>query len=412
MKILGISGIARSVPFKRAHWPGLEERLYRISQGHDSAAALVVDGQIVAAAAEERFNRRKHCGDFPIGAIRYCLAEGGLSAGDLDAIVHGFDYSRYELIFRSTELGAREYREVYSKDALLELVGENLAGFPRDRVHQVAHHLAHAASTYYTSGWDECLVAIVDAMGEALGASIYHAKDGKLQRVGQISSHDSIGVLYSLVTLHLGFDFNADEYKIMGLAPYGDPSRYRNFFERAVELRPDGGIRIPLLRLNESREDQENYVVSRRHLDANLIAERGPEDEISQDHRDVAAALQACLDRAMLHICGHWGRKHGLRRLAMAGGVALNCTANGKLLGSGLFDEIYVQPASGDDGIALGAALQHAAQAGELENRRCRFPSSGPRSETRHRRSPGGVRAQRGRGDAEASTRPAPRPLG
>src|SRR5258705_8303720 len=105
MNILGISGIARSVPFKRAQWPGLEERLYRISQGHDAAAALVVDGKIVAAAAEERFNRKKHSGDFPIGAIRYCLSEGGLSPGDLDAITHGFDYSRYAMFFRNTPLG-------------------------------------------------------------------------------------------------------------------------------------------------------------------------------------------------------------------------------------------------------------------------------------------------------------------
>ena len=132
MKILGISGIARSVPFKRAQWPGLEERLYRISQGHDSAAALIVDGEIVAAAAEERFNRKKHCGDFPAGAIQYCLAEAGLAPGDVDALVHGFDYSRYEMVFRASELGAREYREVYSKQALLDLVAEHLPGFPAD----------------------------------------------------------------------------------------------------------------------------------------------------------------------------------------------------------------------------------------------------------------------------------------
>src|SRR5262249_4221309 len=159
-----------------------------------------------------RFNRRKHSGDFPIGAIRYCLAEGGLAIGDVDAIVHGFDYSRFEMMFGRTELGAQEFREVYSRPALLELVAEHLGGFPPERVEQLEHHLAHAASAYYTSGWEECAVAIVDAMGEALGASIYHAKDGALRRVAQVSAHDSIGVFYSLVTLHLGFDFNADEY--------------------------------------------------------------------------------------------------------------------------------------------------------------------------------------------------------
>jgi len=378
MKILGISGFENSMPFKRAHWPGLEEREYRISQGHDAAAALVIDGVTVAAAAEERFNRQKHSARFPAGAIRFCLSEAGLSLQDVDEIAHGFDYAPYRKIYAIDSTTARLYWGAFSREALLAQVSRDLPGFPEERVHHVNHHLAHAASAYFTSGWDECLVIVLDGMGETQSASIYHAHDGKLDKLHEISAQDSIGILYSLVTLHLGFDFNSDEYKIMGLAPYGDPERFRPFFEQAVQLCPDGSIRIPALRLNRTRDEREHYTASRRHLEDNLIKERRPEQDIADEHCDVAAALQECLDKVMLHICGHFGGALGLRRLALAGGVALNCTANGRLMRSGLFDEIYVQPAAGDDGSALGAALYRASRAGEIHNVRFTPPFLGP----------------------------------
>jgi carbamoyltransferase len=377
MKILGISGLEQSIPFKKAHWPNLDEREYRISQGHDSAAALIVDGTLVAAVAEERFSRKKHTGDFPILAIRSCLATAGLPIEAVDEIAHGFDYSAYQQLYSLDPITSALYREVFSRDALLSLVGRDLPGFPPERVHQVGHHLAHAASAYFTSGWDECLVVVVDGMGEAHSVTVYHADDGRLEQVHQIAASDSIGVLYSLVTLHLGFDFNSDEYKIMGLAPYGHPERFRQFFEQAVELR-DGSIHIPILKLNRTRDERENYLLTRKYLADHLIRERHPNDDVTGEHQDVAAALQACLDRTMMHVCGHFGTKLGLRRLALAGGVALNCTANGKLLRSGLFDEIYVQPAAGDDGTALGAALYRASLAGEVVNRRAPVPFFGP----------------------------------
>jgi carbamoyltransferase len=378
MNIIGISGLDGAVPFKKSHWPRLDEREYRISQGHDSAAALVIDGHCVAAAAEERFTRQKHTGAFPVNALNYCLSATGLSLSEIVEIAHGFDYSPYKIAYSLDRTSSELYEQVLSRDALLQLVQRNLPGVRAERVHQVDHHLAHASSAYFTSGWDESLVAIVDAMGEAHGASIYVGRDGKLNLIRQIPSNDSIGILYSLVTLHLGFDFNSDEYKIMGLAPYGDPARFRHFFETSVELHPDGLIRIPLLHVNRTREERENYLRSRSHLATHLCPVRMPEDEITQVHCDAAAALQECLDRTTLHICGHFGRTTGLRRLAMAGGVALNCTANGKLLRSGLFDEIYVQPASGDDGTALGAALYRAAQNGEIRNGRFPVPFLGP----------------------------------
>jgi carbamoyltransferase len=267
---------------------------------------------------------------------------------------------------------------VFSREALLERVGQALGDFPGDRLHQVNHHVAHAASAYFTSGWEECQVIVIDGMGEAHSVSAYHAYDNELKKIWEISANDSIGVLYSLVTLHLGFDFNSDEYKIMGLAPYGDPSRFRPFFREAVKRLDGGRIRIPLLHINQAREDRENYGATRRYLEEHLVPSRDPVADINDDHRDVAAALQECLDETMLHLCAHASRTTGLRRLALAGGVALNCTANGKVLQAGLFDEIHVQPAAGDDGSALGAALWCAARGGFVRNVRMPVPFLGP----------------------------------
>lgn len=378
MRIIGISGLANSVSFKKRRWPNLCEREYRISQGHDSAAALVIDGVLVAAAAEERFSAQKHTGDFPAGAIHYCLSGAGITLDQIDGLVHAFDYSPFQALYSLNPISTELYQDVLSKDALLRSVGARLPGFPLDRVSQVGHHLSHAASAYFTSGFKECLVVVLDGMGETQSATIYHAHDGVLDKLREIPANDSIGILYSLVTLHLGFDFNADEYKIMGLAPYGDPRRFRPFFEQAVELRPDGTIRIPILHLNRTRDECENYTRTRQYLDEHLIAERVPDTQITEVHRDVAAALQDCLSRALLHICGHFGARTGLRKLALAGGVALNCTANGRLLCSGAFDEVYIQPAAGDDGAALGAALYFSSQAGEMVNRRMPVPFYGP----------------------------------
>jgi carbamoyltransferase len=376
--VVGISGFENSIPFKKAHWPGLEEREYRISQGHDSAAVLLVDGKIVAGAAEERFSRKKHTGDFPISAIHYCLETAGIKPDQIDAISHGFDYSPVRAAFSLDPTTKQQYDEVFSREKLLSQVSRHLPGFPADRVHQVNHHIAHAASAYYTSGWDECLVIIIDGMGEAQSATVYHARNNNLEKLAEISAKNSIGILYSIITLHLGFDFNSDEYKIMGLAPYGDPSRYRHFFAQAVVLNDDGTIKIPILQLNNDRVDRETYGSTRRYLEEHLIPHRTPDSDTSDDHRDVAASLQECLDKVMLHICGHFGKKTGLRKLAMAGGVALNCTANGRLLQSGIFDDIYVQPAAGDDGTALGAALWTASRDGSVKNYRFPVPFFGP----------------------------------
>lgn len=379
MNIIGISGLQDAMPFKKAHWPGLEEREYRISQGHDSAAALVLDGRIVAAAEEERFTGNKHTGAFPANAIDYCLREAGLTLGDVDELVHGFDYAPYRAIYALDPATRQQYDEVFSREALLKHVRRELDGFPEDRVIQINHHLAHAASVYLTSGWDDCLVVVIDGMGEAHSASVYRGTGGNLELVQQVSAQDSIGILYSLITLHVGFDFNADEYKIMGLAPYGDPSRYRKFFQDVVQFNDDGTFKIPILQLNKTREERETNQATRQYLSENLIQPRSPEEDITDEHRDIAAALQECLDNTMLHLCGTFGERLGARNLAMAGGVTLNCTANGKLLRSGLFDDIYVQPAAGDDGAALGAALYRSQHHGDaIPVKRLAPPYLGP----------------------------------
>lgn len=376
MHILGVSGLPRSMSFKRRHWPSLDEREYRMSQGHDAAAVLVSDGRIVAAAAEERFVRCKHTGAFPVRAIEFCLAEGGIGIDAVDEIVHGFDYGPYAALY--AQAGDR-FREVYSPAAFADSVAAHFPTVPPDRIRHLNHHLAHAASAYFTSGWDECIVAVIDGMGEVEGVSVYHAHDGSLHRIYRVLAADSIGIFYSLVTFHLGFDFNADEYKIMGLAPYGDPQRFRRFFEETIRLMPGGAVQIPPLYANRTEEDCETYLGTRRFLHEHLIPARAPEAELTQDHQDVAAALQRRLDEVVRHVTAEAARRHSCGRLAMAGGVALNCTANGALLRSGLFREIYVQPAAGDDGSALGAALYRAHARGQRDMARQGVPLWGPR---------------------------------
>jgi carbamoyltransferase len=378
MKVLGISGLEQSVPFKLASWPGLEEREYRIAQGMDAAAALLVDGKLVAAAEEERFSGKKHTGDFPIQAIRFCLDQAGISIDEIDEIAHGFNYAPYRELYLRDEVSACLYHQVFSREALLGQIRRDLPRFPEDKVFSVGHHLAHAASAAYTSGWDECLVVVNDAMGEVESLSVYHFRGGEFKKLRTIGANDSIGILYSLVTLHLGFDFNSDEYKIMGLAPYGDPTRFRPFFDQLVELRDDGSIRIPALHLNRSRDEREHYSATRAYLDQNLIPRRHPAEPVTSVHEDVAAALQECLEKVVFHVYGHFAKKTGLRRIALAGGVSLNCTTNGRLVTSGLFDEVYVQPVAGDDGTALGAALYRTSLAGDVPNRRMAVPLLGP----------------------------------
>jgi carbamoyltransferase len=379
MKVIGISGLENAVPFKKARWPGLDEREYRIVQGIDSAAALVVNGNLIAAAEQERFNGKKHTGEFPIEAIQFCLSEGGVSIHEIDEIAHGFDFGPYRSRLARDEASADLFHKVYSREALLAQMRRELPSFPPENVHQVNHHLAHAAAAAYTSGWDKCLVVVNDAMGEVDSISVYTFRDGRLEKIGAVGAGDSIGILYSLVTFHLGFDFNSDEYKVMSLAPYGDPARHRKFFENAVEVCPDGSIRVPMLKLNRTCEASENFTATRAYLDRYLTRRRAPEEPINSNQTDVAAALQECLERVALHVCEHFGKETGLRRLALSGSVALNSIANSKLRRSPVFDEVYVQPVANNSGTAFGAALYRASLAQKIPNDRFPTPFLGPR---------------------------------
>lgn len=354
---IGISGLPRSVPFMQQSFPGLEEREYRISQGHDAAAVLVQDGQVLVGAAEERFTGVVHTGAFPAHAIRYCLKELGIGIGDVSEIVHGFNYSRFAKVLGQSSYGASFYNTVLSWQAMVQEIQREFAEFAPERFFQIDHHLAHAASAYYATEWSSCLTIVVDAQGEHSSATIYDCNQGNIEEIGRLPALDSIGILYSLVTYHLGFDFNADEYKIMGLAPYGDRNRFKSFFEDAIQLLPDGGLRIPLLGLNRTPEDRARHLKSREYLEDHLAPSRRPEGEIDDLHRDIAAALQFRLEEALFHLCSHWRNRTGARRLALAGGVALNCSFIGRLAASGLFEEVFLGTASGDDGTALGAAL-------------------------------------------------------
>jgi carbamoyltransferase len=378
VNILGISGVDGTVEFKRRHWPGLDEREYRISQGHDSAAALVVDGRCVAAVAEERITRRKHTGDFPTGAARACLESAGLGPHELDEVVHSFDYAPYRTAYSLDPYSRSLYDEVLSREAFGRHARTTFPDLDASRIRHVDHHLAHAASAALTSGWEKCVVVVADGMGEAHAATAYTATDGHIEPLFRIPASASIGILYSVVTLHLGFDFNADEYKIMGLAPYGDPARFTPFFDAEVLLRDGGMWDIPALRLNRTRDEREFHAATRAYLAEHLVEPRAADEPIEQVHEDVAAALQACLDRAIVHLCAAAAGRSGLSRLALAGGVALNTTANAKLQNAGLFDEIYIQPAAADDGSALGAALWRAAAVGKVANRRLPVPFLGP----------------------------------
>jgi len=378
MKIIGISGLENSVPFRKAHRPGLDEREYRMVPGQNAAAALVVDGRLVAAAQQERFNRKKHSGDFPIDAIEYCLAQAGVSIHEIDEVAHGFDFAPFRDAYTGNEFSTELYNKVLSREALLVQMRRELPSFKLENVHQVNHHLAHAASAAYTSGWDECLVAVIDSLGEMESTSVYNFREGALQKLHTISSEDSIGILYSLVAFHLGFNFTVDEHQVAAMAPYGDPTRYRKFFEDAVELCPDGCIRIPMLQLNQSCEEREDFSATRAFLHQHLMPRRAPGEPVTSDHHDAAAALQECLERAVAHICEHFGKATGHRRLALAGTISLDCPAT-RLDRSPLFDEIYVAPVAGDDGTALGAALYRTSLAMKIPNERFAVPYFGPR---------------------------------
>jgi carbamoyltransferase len=377
---LGISGLHNSISFKKQMLPRLTARQYRIAQGLDSAAVLVADDGIRAAAAEERFTGEKGTGAFPVHAIEYCLRSAGLALEDVDFIAHGFSYESFRQLYAHSEYTKRQFDQVFSREAMLRCLEEHLSsGTWGDKLIEVPHHLAHAASAFYPSGFPEALILVADGMGEMHSMTIAVGQGNDITIVKQVPALDSLGILYGVFTLYLGFWMNFDEYKVMGLAPYGDARRYFGQLMQLVHLKNDGGLAIPILHENHSLEEKETYGGTLRLLAERFGPQREPEAEIKACHRDIAAALQAVLQKSLMHVLRHHKRETGLRNLCMAGGVALNCTANGVVKRSRMFQQVFVQPAAGDDGTALGAALYvHHQRCSDSHTSRMGLPLWGP----------------------------------
>ncbi|GJM16816.1 MAG: nodulation protein NolNO [Thermodesulfobacteriota bacterium] len=358
MNIIGISGLNNSVLFKKTMFPDLEKGYYRIAQGFDSAAALVSEEGVISAVAEERFNREKATNLFPINAIEYCLNSKNISLDNIDFIAHGFDYEPFRDLYLKDEYLEKQFSQVYSKEALIKVLEQNLpSSNMSEKLVQVPHHIAHAASAFYPSGFDESLILVSDGMGEVHSATIAIGSGNEIEIIEQIPALHSLGILYGVFTIYLGFQMGMDEYKVMGLAPYGDRRKYFAKIMDFINLKDNGTYTIPLLFLNETNEDKETY---RRTLDS-LVNIFGPkrenDSEITQDHMDIAAGLQAALESSLMHVLRYFKKETGQKNLCMAGGVALNCTANGLIKRSRIFKDIFIQPAAGDDGTAVGAGL-------------------------------------------------------
>ncbi len=363
MNVLGYSGLHQSVPFKKRALPGLEAREYRVAQGFDAAAALVRDSSIVAAAAEERFTREKTTGAFPAHAIKYCLAAGGLAPADVDFVAHAFSYESYRELFAADDLQRRQFDEVYSPAIQRRNLEEFLPGWGWDKkLIPVEHHRAHAASAFYPSGFPEALILVSDGMGEAHSMTVAVGQGTKIEVLRQAPAMHSLGILYSVFTLYLGFDFGVDEYKVMGLAPCGDPRRFFRQVSELVQLEQDGTYAIPLFAANRDPLEKETHRGVLRELENRFGPRRAPRSEIGARERDLAAALQAVLQNCQMRVLRHFRRETGMENVCLAGGVALNCSANGVIHRSRLFRRMFIQPAAGDDGSALGAALSVAAE--------------------------------------------------
>lgn len=366
MNILGYSGLHGAINFRKSFYSDFTEQEYRMCQGLDSAACIMVDNHLIAAVEEERFNGEKYTCNFPINAVNYCLQKAGLTLSDLDYICHGFNYQPYHSLFLTTQDSRIYYQQVLDNHLQIDLWRSHFPDpFISDKFVSVDHHLAHAATAYYPSQFDSALVLIADGIGEMHSLSLFSAENGKINLLKNYNLFSSLGVLYSQITAHLGFYINSDEYKVMGLAPYGDKKRYQQLFNEIIEYRDQGHIFIKKFKLNTTETDRQTGRGFRKWLSENCFSPRTPESAITQEHKDLAAALQNTLEEALLHILSFWQKKTSLEKLCMAGGVALNCTANGNLLRKALFKDIYIQPAANDAGTAIGAAMIQAHQKGK-----------------------------------------------
>lgn len=362
--VLGYSGFNDYNSYKKSQIEGLTLHESLVSQGMDAAAAIISNGAIVAAVAEERFTGQKHTSAFPKNAIEYCLKEVGIGWDDITAVAHNFDYSPLEALMVRSPYTKSLYEQVLSDERQIALFKEAFDVDVASRFNAIDHHLSHASYAFYNSGFAESLVIVADGLGEQSSVSVYTGKGNKLTLLHAYGPLSSLGMLYSAITDYLGFITNSDEYKIMGLAAYGDPKVYADAFEKLVVLDEDGGVHMPELlpAKIQSPLDRETYRHFKEVLAGLGLPAREPEGEVTQAHRDFTAALQHRLNEAMLHIVSYWKQKTGSTKLCMSGGVALNCVANAYIADKKLFENIYVAPAAADDGTAIGAALCKAVE--------------------------------------------------
>ena len=336
---------------------------------HDSAAALVDDGRIVAAAQEERFTRRKHDARYPAHAVACCLGEAGAALDEVDRVVfYDKPFLTFErLLETAVAFAPRGFRSfaaavpVWVREKLFQkdLLRRKLRALAPDvdwnaRLLFAEHHQSHAASAFYPSPFREAVVLTMDGVGEWATTSAAVGRGNDLEITREIHFPHSLGLLYSAFTGYTGFKVNSGEYKLMGLAPRGEPAYVQTILDHLIDLKPDGTFRLDL----DYFDFCTGLTMTNRRFDALFGGPaRRPEAPLAQRHRDLAASIQAVIEEAVLRLTRSLREETGIRRLCLAGGVALNCVANGKVARDGRFDDLWIQPAAGDAGGALGAAL-------------------------------------------------------
>ncbi len=335
---------------------------------HDSAAALIRDGEIAAAAQEERFTRIKHDADFPRNAVAYCLEQAGGAQAIDHVVFYDKPFLKFERLLETyLEFAPRGFssfrmalplwlrEKLFSKSLLVREMRRFASERDwNERILFAEHHQSHAASAFYPSPFEDALVLTMDGVGEWATTSVGIGRGDTLDIVREIHFPHSLGLLYSAFTYYTGFKVNSGEYKVMGLAPYGEPRYAATILEHLIDLKPDGSFRLNL--------DYFDYCTGLRMTNAKFDAlfgapARDPQSRLTQRDMDLAASVQAVIEEAILRMTRALSYETGMKKLCLAGGVALNCVANGKILRDGRFDDIWVQPAAGDAGGALGAAL-------------------------------------------------------
>ncbi len=336
---------------------------------HDSAAALVKDGVIVAAVQEERFSRKKHDEAYPHASINYCLQQAGISADQVDYVVfYEKPFLKFERLLETylsfAPRGLRSFlkampvwlkQKLFIKQTILQEMKKLAPSISwKDRILFAEHHQSHAASAFYPSPFDKAIVLTMDGVGEWATTSVALGSGQDLKILKEIHFPHSLGLLYSSFTYYTGFKVNSGEYKVMGLAPYGQP-RYSDLIRKhLIDVKEDGSFRLNM--------DYFSYctglvMVNRRFEELFGAPARKPESMLTQRDMDLAASIQEVTEEVVLRMARHLRKEYGIPNLCLSGGVALNCVANGKILQEKIFDKIWVQPASGDAGGALGAAL-------------------------------------------------------